>query len=173
VHKLWEFEGYFQDTFAIEAGFTKQELGYRLEFKLSGPLNQLVIPDRAKTSGFRDELWKHTCFEAFLQDAKSQAYWEFNVSPSREWAVYRFKKYRERVDADISGIELVIQQERYPGQLVMKIDIKPKDRDLIVASRVGLTCVLEHKSEAKSYWALRHTEAKPDFHMAESFIHSV
>ncbi len=171
VYKLWEFEGYHQNIFKVEAGFTKQDSGFRLEYRLSGPLDQLIIPDKAPTSSFRDELWKHTCFEAFFQDSKSQAYWELNFSPSREWAIYRFKNYRERIEADISKFILVIQQERYPGEVVIKVDIKPTG--IVAVGRVGLSCVLEHSTEAKSYWALRHSEEKPDFHASESFILSV
>lgn len=168
MQKLLEFEGYHQKAFTIEAGFTHQESAYRLEYRLSGPLDQLLIPSKASASSFRDELWKHTCFEAFFQDVKSQAYWEFNFSPSREWAIYRFDAYRERSKADTMPIELVVQQERYPGEIIMKVDIRPKD--FFNIGRVGLTTVLEHRDESRSYWALTHTGEKPDFHAPESFI---
>lgn len=169
VHKLRDFDGRLQDEFSIQAGFNQQELSYRLEFRLSGQLDKLVIPPKAQASRFRDELWKHTCFEAFLQDANSSAYWEFNFSPSRDWAIYRFKNYREKVAVEeLDAIELVIQQERYPRDLIMKIDLKPKE--LFQVGRVGLTTVLEHKDARMSYWALAHVREKPDFHASESFI---
>ncbi|MBC7533314.1 MAG: DOMON-like domain-containing protein [Oligoflexus sp.] len=168
MQKLLEFEGYHQQTFTVEAGFIRQESAYRLEYRLSGPLDKLVIPAKATQSALRDELWKHSCFEAFFQDVKSQAYWEFNFSLSRDWAIYRFGKYRERVEADTLPIELVIQQERYPGEIVMKVDIGP--RAFFEIGRVGLTAVLEHGDAIRSYWALSHTGEKPDFHASESFI---
>ena len=43
-----------------------------------------------------DKLWQHTCFEMFLCDAMP-AYTEFNFSPSRQWAAYGFRRYREGV----------------------------------------------------------------------------
>lgn len=172
VHKLREFEGIHENDFQIQAGVSQQEVSYRLEFRLTGALDKLLIPAKAQASRFRDELWKHTCFEAFFQDAASGAYWEFNFSPSRDWAIYRFSSYRERLEVqELDVIELVIQQERYPGDLIMKIDIKPKD--LFQIGKVGLTAVLEHKNGAKSYWALNHAGSKPDFHLSESFLINV
>lgn len=169
VHKLREFEGIHDNDFIIEAGFSKQEVSYRLEFRLKGPLDQLIIPAKAQASRFRDELWKHTCFEAFFQDEGSGKYWEFNFSPSRDWAIYRFQDYRQRIgNPDLEKIELIIQQERYPNDLVMKIDIKPME--LFSIGGVGLTTVLEHKDKKISYWALTHPRPKPDFHASESFI---
>jgi hypothetical protein len=168
VNNLKDFEGYHQKTFSVEASFKIQDSAFRLEYRLRGPLDQLLIPAKSTVSAFKDELWKHTCFEAFLQDKKSPAYWEFNFSPSRDWAIYRFASERQRIEADIKDIELVIQQERYPGELIMKIDIRPKEAFNV--GRVGLTTVLEHEDESRSYWALTHTQAKADFHAPESFI---
>ncbi|RYZ55941.1 MAG: DOMON-like domain-containing protein [Proteobacteria bacterium] len=168
MNKLKDFEGFYLKTFSLEASFEIQDSVFRLEYRLKGPLDQLVIPAKGTACSMRDELWKHTCFEAFLQDKKSPAYWEFNFSPSRDWAIYRFERERQRVEVDITGIELVIQQERYPGELIMKIDIRPAEAFNV--GRVGLTTVLEHQDESRSYWALTHTENKPDFHASESFI---
>ena len=41
-----------------------------------------------------DELWQHTCFEAFVRASSGSEYYEFNFSPSTQWAVYRFTDYR-------------------------------------------------------------------------------
>jgi hypothetical protein len=37
-----------------------------------------------------DELWRHTCFEAFVRTSPAPAYYEFNFAPSTQWAAYRF-----------------------------------------------------------------------------------
>ena len=47
-----------------------------------------VKPSRA------DRLWERTCFEVFLLDPKSGSYYEFNFSPSGNWAAYGFDGYR-------------------------------------------------------------------------------
>ena len=47
-----------------------------------------VSPARA------DRLWERTCFELFLRRPDADSYYEFNFSPSGEWAGYRFDSYR-------------------------------------------------------------------------------
>ena len=50
-----------------------------------------------------DELWKHTCFEAFIV-ARGEEYFELNFSPSTEWAAYDFDGYRAGMrNADVLG----------------------------------------------------------------------
>ena len=45
-------------------------------------------PERA------DGLWKHTCFEAFISASGLSGYYELNFSPSGQWAIYSFDRYR-------------------------------------------------------------------------------
>src|SRR5574341_2585937 len=62
-------------------------------YVLKGDLDRLRIPPpgpRRRT----DELWRHTCFEAFVGVKGVAAYREFNFAPSGEWAVYAFQRYR-------------------------------------------------------------------------------
>ncbi len=172
LHKLREFEGIYTGEIQIHAGFCILESSIRLEYRLTGNLEQLLIPDKVIAPQFRDELWKHTCFEAFLLDQDETRYWEFNFSPSRDWAIYRFADYRQRdLGERLDDIDLVIQQERYPSEFVLKVEIKPYERFAI--KRVGLTSVLEHQTAKTSYWALHHAREKPDFHAKESFILSL
>ena len=41
------------------------------------------------------DLWRHTCFEAFIAVEGLPAYHEFNFAPSGEWAIYAFAGYRD------------------------------------------------------------------------------
>ena len=41
------------------------------------------------------QLWRHTCFEAFIAVEGQPAYHEFNFAPSGEWTVYAFSGYRD------------------------------------------------------------------------------
>src|SRR5215208_5502753 len=41
-----------------------------------------------------NELWRHTCFEAFIRASSGPEYYEFNFSPSAQWAAYRFNGHR-------------------------------------------------------------------------------
>ena len=66
----------------------------QLRYRLQG-LAGLRLPEPSSTPSRRDELWQHTCFEAFVGRPDHNEYWEFNLSPSGDWAAYRFLAYRQ------------------------------------------------------------------------------
>ena len=70
-----------------------------LRYRTTGIISDLHIPPRADPAR-ADELWRHTCFEAFIRGPQGAAYYELNFSPSTEWAAYRFSGYRDH-DASV------------------------------------------------------------------------
>jgi len=62
-------------------------------FGVGAPAERFVIPEGE--GGRVDELWKTTCFEAFLRADGEEAYREWNFAPSGDWAAYDFVTYRE------------------------------------------------------------------------------
>src|SRR6185369_3516590 len=60
-----------------------------LRFVAQGRIERLKIPVIV-TAQRTDRLWEHTCFEVFLRQDESANYYEFNFSPSSEWAAYVF-----------------------------------------------------------------------------------
>ena len=74
-----------------------------LSYAVTDPKGALVVP--APAAGARkDDLWKRTCFEAFICIPGGEAYYELNLSPSTEWAAYRFDGFRAGM-AMAEGIE--------------------------------------------------------------------
>ncbi|MFZ0649894.1 MAG: hypothetical protein WAZ97_03260, partial [Pseudolabrys sp.] len=67
--------------------------GLVLSYKLSGRVDDVYLP-AVRPTARGDELWQHTCFEAFVRASSGSEYYEFNFSPSTQWAVYRFTDYR-------------------------------------------------------------------------------
>src|ERR1700683_438085 len=60
-----------------------------LSYTVAGKIGDLLMP--AVTAPARiDELWRHTCFEAFIRATPDGSYFEFNFAPSTQWAAYRF-----------------------------------------------------------------------------------
>lgn len=152
----------------IEAEAVRTPGGLTLHYSLTGDLDRLRLPPRAAPER-TDELWRHTCFEAFIA-SDGGGYYEFNVSPSTQWAAYRFDGYRE----GLAPFELYapsIAGEMGDGRLELRIVLDLADAALPENGtwRIGLSAVMETADGGLSYWALRHPPGKADFHHADCF----
>lgn len=140
--------------------------GLILSYVVSGRISDLRWPP-VVTPACADELWRRTCFEAFVRPSTGSAYYEFNFSPSTQWAAYRFDSYRSGMrvatEIDTPRIEVRSSAETYTLQAELKFD------GLSSPLHLGLSAVLEEKNGRKSYWALAHPPGKPDFHHADCF----
>jgi len=136
------------------------ELRYRMIGRLTAiVLPALVPPTRA------DDLWRHTCFEAFLRAVPGSGYRELNFAPSSQWAAYSFDGYREGIrTADPESLD--IQVARGDGfELAARLTL-----DLPATPwQVGLSAVVEQIDGTRSYWALAHPPGKADFHHPDGF----
>jgi hypothetical protein len=142
----------------------------RLRYVLHANLGRLRIPE-AKPQQRTDELWKHTCFEAFLRASEGAGYTELNVAPSTEWALYSFDDYRKGMAPANVPQPPEILIERTADRLTLDVQIHLK---LLPPSRaLALAAVLEHDSGSLSYWALKHPAAQPDFHHASGFAFEI
>ncbi len=139
----------------------------RVRFKLEGDISMLHVPRRIEPAR-RDELWRHTCFEAFVAPASGTTYREFNLSPSSEWAVYDFEAYRVHA-AERPEAAPVCQISTTLTALTLDADL-PLDVLAGRPARLGLSAVVESMGGVLSYWALAHAGPRPDFHRAESFV---
>ena len=113
-----------------------------------------------------DELWRHTCFEAFVRPSPGDAYYEFNFAPSTQWAAYGFSGYRSgmRVANEIGApfIEVQPSDERYALQASLDLERLP-DLPKDAVWRLGLSAVIEETNGSISYWALTHPPGKRGF----------
>lgn len=144
--------------------------GLMLRYRLEGDLTKILIP-QAKPPSANDGLWLHTCFEAFVAHETAD-YYEFNFSPSGEWAAYGFDGYRERTSWSIGRPPAVeVSQELH--QLLLTARIAPADLPAAGRLQLGLSAVIESADGALSYWALHHPGERPDFHDRAGFVHSL
>jgi hypothetical protein len=145
--------------------------GLVLRYVVGGKVDKLALP--SVTAPTRtDELWRHTCFEAFIRPSLGEAYYELNFAPSTQWAAYRFDNYRTgmRVAGEIGVPRIEI--EKAPGQFTLQATLlwdESSELGRAVTWRLGLSAVLERADGDKSYWALAHPAGKPDFHHADCF----
>src|SRR5258708_24232406 len=79
-------------VYAISARASRGGDGLRLTFLLAGDLDRLRVPAPGPPRAGH-ELWRHTCFEAFVGVAGAAGYHELNLAPSGEWTVYAFDRY--------------------------------------------------------------------------------
>jgi hypothetical protein len=141
-----------------------------LSYALTADLESLRIP-AAEPAVRAHELWRHTCFEAFVGEAGSPGYCECNFAPSRAWALYRFSGRREgmRVATDARVPEITVLHTDAGLILeasVFVLDLIPSAAPL--GLRIGLAAVLEDRGGRLSYWAARHPPGMPDFHHPDS-----
>lgn len=137
-----------------------QPEGIALRYRLDGAIDRLAIPAPGATVR-ADDLWRHTCFEAFVRTPGG--YREFNLSPSSAWAAYDFTDYRVRTtDPDVAAPAIVVT--RGADHLVLETVLP------IRTGRVSVTAVVETAEGRISYWALAHAPGKPDFHHPDGFV---
>jgi hypothetical protein len=153
----------------IEVEITRPASGsLLLSYVVTGAIGDLLLPPIAAPAR-ADELWRHTCFEAFVKDATGEVYYEFNFAPSTQWAAYRFDRYRTRMRpaTEIEPPQIVCRSvpDRYTLRAALSLPDALCDRNL----RLGLAAVLEERNGNMSCWALAHPPGQPDFHHANGF----
>ena len=144
-----------------------------LSYIVAGNMSGVRMPS-ATAGGRSGELWRHTCFEAFVRASRGTTYYELNFSPSKQWAAYRFSNYRNEMHTadEINGLPIEIRSEpgRYTLQASVDLDrFSSLPRDGLW--RLALSALIEDISGRMSYWALAHPSGKPDFHHAECFTY--
>jgi hypothetical protein len=145
----------------IDVAVERKSGQLHLTYTLTADLAQIALP-AASAPERKDELWKHTCFEAFL--AGPNGYREFNFSPSGAWAAYDFSAPRQGMrNAAISAPAMELNTLEHGVQLLASL---PVPSEFV---RMGLSAVIEKPDGSKSYWALKHPAAKPDFHHPDAF----
>ena len=153
---------------SIEVKLERREDGSLwIRYHLECELNSLDLPDDAEPER-TEGLWQTTCFELFIKRPESDAYLEYNFSPSGRWAAYRFDGYREgmtelmtyrpQLGGDSSGGHYALEAE-------IELPVEWRDGPLLL----GLSVVVAEANDTISYWALAHPPGKPDFHHRDCF----
>jgi|GEM_PF-319639 len=149
-------------------------------FQLEGDLTSLDVPlsQVSKSRSQKDELWKATCFEIFLSRPGDLSYFEFNFSPTGDFAVYTFDDYR----SDMQPLKQLVQPKfkfergsdfyRITGAIGDAHD-DPRFKLLLAepkleASMTAVIKPLPGQGET-TFWALSHAGKKADFHLRSSF----
>ena len=140
-----------------------------IRWEVRGDLSEVSIPAAAEAPRRQDRLWEGTCLELFLGTADSGKYWEFNLSPSGDWNVYRFTSYRMDMTEEPAITSLPFDVRGDSEVLILTAEfntgkILPTGRDLSAA----VAAVIGTSDGGKSHWALTHPGPRPDFHRREN-----
>jgi len=141
-----------------------------IRWEVRGNLSKVAIPAAAEAPRRQDRLWEGTCLELFLGTSDSRIYWEFNLSPSGHWNVYRFTSYRKDMTEEPAITSLPFDVRRDPEILILTAEcnvgkIVPAGKDLVAA----VAAMVETGDGGKSHWAPDHPASRPDFHRRDGF----
>ncbi len=142
----------------------------QMTFRLEGDIPRISISPPSAPR-FATQLWRHTCFEAFIAVEGQPAYHEFNFAPSGEWAIYAFSGYRNGGPVANETMRPPIAVRSTANRLELETRVRLADLSAIhprASLRIGLSAVIE-ASDGLSHWALIHPANKPDFHDAGGF----
>jgi len=133
-----------------------------LTYWIGGDLSHVAFP-KPQEAARTDGLWRHSCCEVFL--GAEQGYYEFNFSPSSQWAAYRFDGHRAGMrNAATDDPAIAWDRDGEAAKLTATIRL-PSD----ATGPLGLSAIIEDTSGNRSFWALAHPAGEPDFHDAACF----
>lgn len=139
-----------------------------LRFHLTGVMSDVRLP-AAATSVRADELWRHTCFEAFVRAPNAVGYIELNFAPSTAWAAYSFRAYRDGMANATDVAQPRLAAETTPRSFTLSAALALPTLPADEPWSLALSTVIEETNGRLSYWALRHPLGKADFHHSDCF----
>ena len=142
----------------------------QINYQILGNVGNVLFPQTSATPRRKNQLWETTCFELFIAESQNSAYWEYNLSPSKDWAVLRFTDYRENKTDDfaISNIDIVTKIDN-TRHFQLNSSLPLPDNLIGHDLCVGISAVIQDNSDNIYYYALRHCNQQPDFHDRNSF----
>lgn len=145
-----------------------------ISYALSGPMDELILPAPADMRVRKKGLWEETCFELFLGVKGSERYWEFNLSSSGHWNVYRFRSYRQGMQEEPAFTSLPFSVQLNSNSLLLslalEVDKVIPPEEVSEVLQVGISTVIKTIDCKTTYWALVHPGPQPDFHSRDGFI---
>ena len=140
----------------VDAAVWRDADRWHFRFLVEGA-DDLILPDLQAAERTND-LWKQTCFEAFVRLGGTN-YIEFNFSPSSQYAAYRFDDHRSGMREEPAEVETWLDA----GETWIALEAAVRCEALTAGSSLGLSAVI-YERDGTSYWALGHPEGAPDFH---------
>ncbi|PAX60548.1 DOMON-like domain-containing protein [Brunnivagina elsteri] len=160
-----------QSDIKITGKIARNENLLLISYALTGNISEVEILTPSDNPTRKNELWEHTCFEFFIGIKNSPRYWEFNLSPTSDWNIYRFDGYRQGMQEETAFSTLPFSISQSSDCLAIALDF---DLSKIIPNEeivdVAIASVIQSKNSQISYWALTHCAGEADFHQRGSFV---
>jgi hypothetical protein len=159
------------DRIVVETDWSATTRRLALRYRFLGRVGRTRLPGPVPP-GRADGLWRRSCCEAFIGRTGASGYWEFNFSPSGEWAAYSFSGRRSGM-SPLGGLDApAIRLSRGGDEVVLEagLDLSPRLPAGPAQLLLGLAVVVQDDQDRRSFWALRHAPGQPDFHDPSSFL---
>ena len=154
----------------INGRVNRKEGMLSIEYQLFGDLNAISISAPVSTPSRQLQLWEATCFEFFIGIPGDRNYWEFNLSPSGDWAVFALDDYRQGLRDELAFSSLPFKVDRYPNYITLSLELDLSE--IILAEQdleMSVATVIKSSQHQLSYWAMAHSGEAADFHLRDSF----
>jgi hypothetical protein len=170
--KLLPFPDVHTPNINVTGKISRHQNILSLHYSLTGDTDAILLPGAAAQPTRKDDLWRMTCFEFFLALPAQPQYWEFNMSPSGDWNIYRMDAYRR------IGFREETSMQRLPfaflkGTGTISMDVEADLNPIVSESdslQTAITSIIQTSEGHETYWALVHPNPQADFHLRESFI---
>lgn len=166
---LYPFDAAFDPAIlSLSCSIDQSDNRLILQYDLIDDQSRVLIPIK-KLPDRRHNLWETTCFEFFIGAQNDRAYWEFNLAPSGDWNVYRFKNYRTGMQEETAFLSLPFAVETRSHQTTLTIELDLTIIQLTPPLEISVTAVIEQPNHTITYWAIEHCGTEADFHIRDSF----
>ena len=143
-----------------------------IHYEVDGEIDRILLPAKSLSPSRKENLWKATCFEFFIAISNQQEYWEFNMSPSGNWDIYKMDAYRRvgfQEEVALTKLPFVFRKAENKLSLDILVDVSPilPPQQKV---QIGITAIIQTTDGYETYWALAHPGKQADFHLRDSFL---
>jgi len=147
----------------IEVSFSLTPQHLLLSFVLSGVSDNYLF-DTKNHAKRADELWKATCFEAFIKNPNSKEYWELNIAPSGAWNFYYFSDYKKDMQEErrVLTPKVLFKQKR--DEVYVNVEMNFTEKLFDGRGEFNLALILLNVEGKREFFTLNPKEGVADFH---------
>ena len=140
-----------------------------IEFRVTGELDNYIFPQKSNLKR-ADELWKATCFELFLRNTETEAYYELNFTSSLSWNFSYLNSYRAKVQ-EVKGLgQVKIEVFTNDNNFKIFFELETDTFSFNQFNIYNAAVILKNSNDERTFWSLGLPSKVPDFHDEKGFL---